>query len=102
MIRLLRGIEDLITATMGRPQPELQESLASNWVAMKLRVMRGEIDPGAPVYVAELQPGRGSGYMALQSVLKTVEEGWGHWDRKTMAWWCEVLDRANNGSIGDV
>jgi hypothetical protein len=102
MIRLLRGIEDLITATMGRPQLELQESLASNWVAMKLRVMRGEIDPGAPVYVAELQPGRGSGYMTLQSVLKTVEEGWGHWDRKTMAWWCEVLDRANNGSIGDV
>ena len=102
MIRLLRGIEDLITATMGRPQPELQESLASNWVAMKLRVMRGEIDPGAPIYVAELQPGRGSGYMTVQSVLKTVEEGWGHWDRKTMAWWCEVLDRANNGSIGDV
>jgi len=102
MIRLLRGIEDLITAPMGRPQLELQESLASNWVAMKLRVMRGEIDPGAPVYVAELQPGRGSGYMTLQSVLKTVEEGWGHWDRKTMAWWCEVLDRANNGSIGDV
>ncbi|TET95730.1 MAG: hypothetical protein E3J29_06415 [Dehalococcoidia bacterium] len=102
MIRLLRGIEDLITATTGRPQPELQESLASNWVAMKLRVMRGEIDPGAPVYVAELQPGRGSGYMTLQSVLKTVEEGWGHWDRKTMTWWCEVLDRANNGSIGDV
>jgi len=91
MIRLLRGIEDLITATMGRPQPELQESLASNWVAMKLRVMRGEIDPGTPIYVAELQPGRGSGYMTLQSVLKTVEEGWGHWDRKTMTWWCEVL-----------
>jgi len=102
MIRLLRRIEDLITATTGRPQPELQESLASNWVAMKLRVMRGEIDPGAPVYVAELQPGRGSGYMTLQSVLKTVEEGWGHWDRKTMTWWCEVLDRANNGSTGDV
>jgi len=102
MIRLLRGIEDLITAPMGRPQLELQESLASNWVAMKLRVMRGEIDPGAPVYVAELQPGRGSGYMTLQSVLKTVEEGWGRWDRKTMTWWCEVLDRANNSSTGDV
>ena len=102
MIRLLRGIEDLITAPMGRPQLELQESLASNWVAMKLRVMRGEIDPGAPVYVAELQPGRGSGYMTLQSVLKTVEEGWGRWDRKTMTWWCEILDRANNGSTGDV
>jgi hypothetical protein len=95
---LLRGIRDLISAPFSRPQTALQESLASNWVAMKLRVMRGEIDPGAPIYVAELQPGRGSGYMTVQSVLKTVEDGWGHWNRRTMAWWCEVLKHANNGS----
>jgi hypothetical protein len=95
---LLRGMRDLITAPLGRPQPALQESLASNWMAMKLRVMRGEIDPGAPIYVAELRPGRGSGYMTVQSVLKTVEDGWGHWNRKTMSWWCEVLKHANNGS----
>jgi len=95
---LLREIRDFITAPFGKPQPALQESLTSNWVAMKLRVMRGEIDPGAPIYVAELQPGRGSGYMTLQSVLKTVEDGWGHWDRKTMTWWCEVLKQANNGA----
>jgi hypothetical protein len=95
---LLRGIRDLITAPFSKPQPALQESLASNWVTMKLRVMRGEIDPGAPIYVAELQPGRGSGYMTVQSVLKTVEDGWGHWNRKTMTWWCEVLKQANNGS----
>ena len=99
---LLRGIRDLVTAPLGWPQPELQESLTSNWVAIKLRVMRGEIDPGAPIYVAELQPGRGSGYMTLQSVLKTVEDGWGHWDRKTMTWWCEVLKRANNGASSQV
>ena len=97
---LLRRIGDLITAPLGRPQPALQESLASNWVAMKLRVMRGDLDPGAPIYVAELQPGRGSGYMTVQSVLKTVEDGWGHWDRKTTAWWCQVLKKANNGSTG--
>jgi hypothetical protein len=95
---LLRGIRNLVTAPLGRPQPELQEALTSNWVAMKLRVMRGEVDPGTPIYVAELQPGRGSGYMTVQSVLKTVEDGWGHWDRRTMAWWCEVLKHANNGS----
>jgi len=95
---LLRGIRDLVTAPMGRPHSELQESLASNWVAMKLRVMRGEIDPGTPIYVAELQPGRGAGYMTVQSVLKTVEDGWGHWDRKTTAWWYQVLEQANNGS----
>jgi hypothetical protein len=95
---LLRGIRGLVTAPLGRPQPELQEALTSNWVAMKLRVMRGEVDPGAPIYVAELQPGRGSGYMTVQSVLKTVEDGWGHWDRRTMSWWCQVLKHANNGS----
>ncbi len=95
---LLRGIGDLITAPFGKPQPALQESLTSNWVAMKLRVMRGQIEPGTPIYVGELQPGRGSGYMTVQSVLKAVEDGWGHWDRKTMTWWCEVLKQANNGS----
>ena len=98
ILALLRGIGDFITAPVRKPQPALQESLTSNWVAMKLRVMRGELDPGAPIYVAELQPGRGSGYMTVQSVLRTVEEGWGHWDRKTMTWWCDVLKRANNGS----
>jgi hypothetical protein len=95
---LFRGIRDFVTAPLSRPQPELQESLTSNWVAIKLRVMRGEIDPGAPIYVAELQPGRGSGYMTVQSVLKTIEDGWVHWDRKTMAWWSRLLEQANNGS----
>jgi len=95
MIRLLREIGDLITSPLGKPQPELQESLASNWVAIKLRVECGDIDPGTSIYLPELQPGRGSGYMTLQSVLKTVQDDWGHWDRKTMAWWCEVLDLVN-------
>ena len=96
MIRVLRGMRDFITSPLGRPQPALQESLASNWVAIKLSVMRGQIDPGAPIYVGELQPGRGSGYMTVQSVLKTVQDSWGYWDRKTTAWWCQVLDQANS------
>lgn len=101
MIGVFRAIRDFITSPLGRPRSELQESLTSDWMAIKLRVMRGELDPGTPIYVAELQPGRGSGYMTVQSVLKTVEDGWVHWDRKTMAWWCEILHRANNGSTGD-
>jgi hypothetical protein len=94
-MRLLRRIADLVTSPLGRAQLELQDSLASNWVAIKLRVERGDIDPGDSIYVPELQPGRGSGYMTVQSVLKTVQRDWGQWDRKTMAWWCEVLDRTN-------
>jgi hypothetical protein len=95
VISLLRRIGDLITALLGVPQSKLQESLASNWVAIKLRVECGDIDPGDSIYVPELQPGRGSGYMTVRSVLKTVQDDWGHWDRKTMIWWCEVLDRAS-------
>jgi len=34
----------------------------------------------------------------VQSVLKTIEDGWVHWDRKTMTWWSRVLEQANNGS----
>jgi len=101
VIRVLRGIKDFITSPLGTPQSALQESLASNWVAIKLSVMRGQIEPSAAIHVGELQPGRGCGYMTVQSVLKTVEDSWGHWDRKTMAWWCQVLERANSDLTAD-
>jgi hypothetical protein len=96
VIRVLRGIRDFITSPLGRSQSDLQDALASNWMALKLCIMRGQIDPGAPIYIGELQPGRGSGYMTLQSVLKAVEDSWGLWDRKTTTWWCQVLERANS------
>jgi hypothetical protein len=98
---LLQTIKAFITSPLGKPQSELEESLASNWVAIKLSVMRGQIEPGAPIYVGELQPGNGRGYMTVQSVLKTVEDGWVHWDRKTRAWWCQVLEQANSDLPAD-
>ena len=98
---LLTGIRDLVASPLGKPRAALEESLASNWVAIKLSVMRGQIEPGAPIYVGELQPGRGCGYMTVQSVLKTVEDSWGRWDRKTMAWWCQVLEQANGDLMAD-
>ena len=95
MIRFLREIRDLIASPLRRSQSELQESLASTWVAIKLRVECGDLDPNTSIYVPPLQPGRGSSYMTVQSLLKTIQHDWGHWDHKTMAWWCEVLDRTN-------
>jgi hypothetical protein len=86
---------------LGKPQSALQESLASNWVAIKLSVIRGQIQPDAPIYIGELQPGKNCGYMTVQSVLKTVEDGWGRWDRKTIAWWCQVLEQANSDLMAD-
>jgi hypothetical protein len=101
MIRVLRGIRDFLASPLGKPQAELQESLASNWVAIKLGVIRGQIEPDSPIYIGELRPGRNCGYMTVQSVLKTVEDGWGHWDRKTIAWWCQVLEQANSNLMAE-
>ncbi|MGQ9571852.1 MAG: hypothetical protein ACUVV3_01470 [Dehalococcoidia bacterium] len=98
---LLQKIGDLITSPWGKTQPALEQSLASNWVAIKLSLMRGQIEPGTPIYVGELQPGNGRGYMTVQSVLKAVEDGWMHWDRRTKAWWCEVLEQANSDLLLD-
>ena len=98
---LLTGIRDLVASPLGKPRAALEESLAANWVAIKLSVMRGQVEPGAPIYVGELQPGRGCGYMTVQSVLKTVEDSWGRWDRKTMAWWSQVLEQASSDLMAD-
>jgi hypothetical protein len=95
VIRVLRVIGDFVTAPLAKPHSVVQDALVSSWVAVKLGVMRGQIDPGAPIYVGELQPGRGRGYMTVRSVLKTVEDGWAHWDRKATVWWCQVLEQAN-------
>ena len=101
MIHVLRQVRDFLTSPLGKPQAELQESLASNWVAIKLSVIRGQIEPDAPIYIGEPQPGRNCGYMTVQSVLKTVEDGWGHWDRKTIVWWSQVLEQANSNLMAE-
>jgi hypothetical protein len=91
----------LVVSPFGKPRAALEESLTSNWVAIKLSVMRGQVEPDAPIYVGEVRADRGCGYMTVQSVLKTVEDGWSHWDRKTMAWWCQVLEQANIDLMAD-
>ena len=52
MIRFFREIGNLIASPLRRPQFELQESLASNWVAIKLRVERGPVPASAVVEAA--------------------------------------------------
>ncbi|MCJ7509290.1 MAG: hypothetical protein MUP14_00145 [Dehalococcoidia bacterium] len=101
MIHVLRRVREFLASPLGKPLSELQESLASNWVAIKLSVISGQIEPDAPIYIGEFQPGRNCGYMTVQAVLKTVEDGWGHWDRKTIAWWCQVLEQASVDLIAD-
>ena len=88
--------KDRIGQPFGRSSADVVEDLATYWIALNLHVMRGNVDP-----VALIEVGDGNGHgpvgttMTLQAVLRTVQEGWGHWNRKNQAWWCNILAQAN-------
>ena len=81
---------------LGGSQAPLQEALATSWLSMRLAVLRGEVQPDARVFVNDSTRNGKSGFMTVQAVLKTVEAGWGYWDRKTLEWWYGVLEDANS------
>jgi len=69
----------------------VQEDLGAYWAALNILVMRGDLDPSTPIPVGDHR-GRGfAGFMSLQAVLRTVQDGWGRWDRKAEARWCQIL-----------
>jgi hypothetical protein len=37
--------------------------------------------------------------MTVQAVLRTVQDGWGHWNRKTVAFWCRILEEASENLL---
>jgi hypothetical protein len=62
--------------------------------------MRGNVDP-----VTHIEVGDGNGHgpigttMTVQAVLRTVQDGWGHWNRKTVAFWSHILEEANQNLL---
>ena len=69
----------------------VEEDLGAHWVALNIYVMLGHVDPAAPIPVGDSN-GRGfAGFMTVETVLKTVQDGWGHWDRNTQTRWCRTL-----------
>jgi len=69
----------------------VEEDLGAHWVALNIYVMLGHVDPAATIPVGDSN-GRGfAGFMTVETVLKTVQDGWGHWDRKAQARWCRTL-----------
>jgi hypothetical protein len=72
----------------------VEEELGAHWVALHIYVMLGQVDPAAPVAVGDSK-GRGfAGFMTVETLLKTVQDGWGCWDRSTQARWCRTLAEA--------
>lgn len=88
--------KDRVGLPFGRSRVDLSEDLATYWLALNLHVMRGNVDP-----VALIEVGDGNGHgpkgtaMTVQAILRTVQDGWGRWNRKTMAYWCRILEEAN-------
>jgi hypothetical protein len=69
----------------------VEEDLGAHWVALNIYVMLGHVDPAATIPVGDSK-GRGfAGFTTVETVLKTVQDGWGHWDRSTQARWCRTL-----------
>jgi len=92
--------KDRIGLPFGRSRADVQEALATYWLALNLHVMRGNVDP-----VALIEVGDGNGHgpkgttMTVQAILRTVQDGWGHWDRSTQSFWCQILEQANQSLL---
>ena len=90
-------LKDRVGLPFGRSGVDLSEDLATYWLALNLHVMRGNVDP-----IAHIEVGDGNGHgpigttMTVQAVLRTVQDGWGRWDRKTEARWCQILEDASH------
>lgn len=92
---LLKEAATRVLSPFGGPHHVARENLAANWVILRLAVMRDYVDPATTVLIHYGNGNRRPGSMTVQAILKTVEDGWGHWDRRTTEWWCQVLEDAN-------
>jgi hypothetical protein len=91
----LASIKGAIGLLFGPSRADVQGDLGAHWAALNILVMRGDLDPATPIPVGD-SSGRGfTGFMSLHAVLRTVQEGWGRWDRKTEARWCQILTEAS-------
>ena len=95
----LRMIKRDIRPLFGPSRADVQEDLGAYWAALNILVMRGDLDPTTLIPVGDHR-GRGfAGFMSLQALLRTVQDGWGRWDRKTEARWCQILVEASRNLL---
>ncbi len=93
---LVRGAAARVLSPFTVRHQVARENLASSWVNLRLAVMRGYVNPATAILVTYGDGSTRPGSMTVQAILKTVEDGWGHWDRRTTEWWCQVLEAANS------
>jgi len=92
---LFGKIREGIVLSFARSRADVQEDLGAYWAALNILVMRGDLDPSALIPVGDHRGGGFAGFMSLRAILRTVQDGWGRWDRKTEARWCQILEEAS-------
>ena len=93
---ILGKMREGIGVPFGRSRAEVQEDLGAYWAALHILVMRGDLDPTTLIPVGDHTGSGFAGFMSLQVILRTVQGGWGRWDRKTEARWCRILVEASH------
>jgi hypothetical protein len=96
----LAKIREAIRLLFARSRADVQEDLGTNWAALNILVMRGDLDPTTPIPVGDHDGDGFAGFMSLQAILRTVQDGWGRWDRKTEARWCQILEETSRNLLG--
>ena len=95
----LGKMREAIGALFGPSRTDVQDDLGAYWAALNILVMRGDLDPSTPIPVGDQRGNGFAGIMSLQAVLRTVQGGWGRWDRKTEARWCQILAEASENLL---
>ena len=91
----LAKIREAIRLLFARSRADVQEDLGAHWAALNILVMRGDLDPTTPIPIGYPDGNGFAGFMSLQAILRIVQDGWGRWDRKTEARWCQILVEAS-------
>ena len=91
----LAKIRGGIGLLFGPSRTDVQGDLGAYWAALNIFVMRGDLDGSTPIPVGDHHEGGFAGFMSLRAVLRMVQNGWGRWDRKTEARWCQILEDAS-------
>jgi hypothetical protein len=89
--KIKEGIELLCSPS----RADVQEDLGAYWAALNILMMRGDLDPSTRIPVGDPRGDGFAGFMSLRAILRTVQNGWGRWDRKTEARWCQILEEAS-------
>jgi len=92
---LFGKIRERIELLCSPSRADVQEDLGAYWAALNILMMRGDLDASTLIPVGDPRGGGFAGVMSLRVVLRTVQDGWGRWDRKTEARWCKILEKAS-------